>query len=185
MTEAARFARLLARRISASRQYGDDPVEAVEDGGSHTLTLPLLDAEVFLLVDAEEGRVKGVLAFLCRKAGRGESLHLNNWFRGDDDAPVPDLVRRAWAKLWEDEQENGELGRVLWMHGPDLPSLPEDVPVQEQFEWRSRPVPPPPVPAPNLVDELAAVAATVEPGPPPRPRKVPLVDASVLDLFGE
>lgn len=130
MTEAARVVRLLARRLSASRRYGDEDVTVAEGAGSYILRLPLIDAEVFLYVDVEEDKVRGVLSFLLYRDNKGSSTHLNNWFRskGDEGQDVPTLTTRVWAKLWEHEEENREVGRVLWMHGPDLPWLEEDVP---------------------------------------------------------
>lgn len=192
MTEVERVARLLARRLSASRRYGDEDIPATAGQGGHFIQLPLLDAEVLLFVepDVDGDRVRGVLSFLLRRDGKGYAVHLNHWFREEwGDTPVPVLVSRIWAKFWADELENEGLNRVLWMHGPDIPPLPEDVPVQERMTFLAPQEPepePPPVPvATTLAEELAAVLDQAPSEPPARARKVPLVDASVLDLFGE
>lgn len=130
VVEVERVARHLARRLTASRQYGDKDLVVVEDGGIFYITLPLSDADVLLYMEGSEGRVRAVLSFLMFREGGGNALHLNNWFRRpmDDGASVSDLVERIWAKFYEDEQENYKLNRVLWMHGPLLPQDMESLP---------------------------------------------------------
>lgn len=127
MTECARILRLLARRVRATKLYeSDEPTET-------DVLVKLEDAEVLVHLEGEDGRATGALSFLIKK-GSLTALHLNQW-RRHGRASVPTLVDDLWEAFWEHELENRALGRIQWMHGPELPPLPEDVPVQEELPF--------------------------------------------------
>jgi hypothetical protein len=98
---------------------------------------------------------------------------------------VPDLATDLWRAFWEHEVENRTLGRVQWMHGPDLPWLDEDVEVQLDLPFDEPPAAPPAdeVLAANVeVDAVAELLESVVEGPPsPPPPRQPILD--VLDIL--
>lgn len=165
--------RLLARRCQASGAY---EVE-VPDEGDEMVRLHLLDADVLVLVEGHhvDGTATTALSYLG-KHGSDVCQHLNGW-RREGGMDVGALVDDLWRAFWAHEQENEGLGRTLWMHGPTLPVLAEDVcapdePVQVPLDFTSPVVQPPP--------ERVSPAPRV-----PKPRTKVHVDQNVLDLFGD
>lgn len=175
MTEVERVARLLSRRVTATGMYKvslpEDP-HAPEHGGFFLVTIHLLDAEVMVYLEPEGDSVQGALSFILPHGKGNIATHLNGWRRAPVPMTVPQLVNALWAAFWEHEQENKELGRILWMHGPTLPSLPEDVPVQGTLFLPS---------TDSVLDLLADVGNA-----PPQKRKKPLLvpEEDIFALFG-
>jgi hypothetical protein len=189
VTETQRILRLLGRRVAATGFYkADEPTGG--DGQSACLSIHLADAHVVVFVDEEsDGQAKMALSFLS-KQGSLSSVHLNQWRRPDGRMSVPTLTTGLWHAFWEHEVENRALGRIQWMHGPDIPFLAEDVSVQLDFEFEE---PLDAVLEANIV-EVPEVAEAMSPPPPPqepvvgpvRPQRPYLVDLSdIMDIFGD
>ena len=188
MTETQRILRLLSRRVAATGFYTtDEPTGG--DGQSACLTIHLADAHVVVFLDEEsDGRAKMALSFLS-KQGSLSSQHLNQWRRPDGRMSVPSLVTDLWHAFWEHEVENRALGRIQWMHGPDIPFLAEDVAVQLDFEFEE---PLDAVLEANIT-EVPEVAEAIPPVPPQepvaspvRPQKPYLVNLEdIMDIFGD
>lgn len=138
--------------------------------------LHLLDAAVLVLVEGHhvDGTAKLALSYLG-KHGSDVCQHLNGWYRPEGDKDVGALVDDLWRAFWAHEVENeGIGGRTLWMHGPTLPVLAEDVcvpdePVQVPLDFSAAPPVETPKPAPKV----------------PKSRAKLHVDQNVLDLFGD
>lgn len=179
MTETYRILRLLGRRIAATTFYQVGEV-VCGDGQMSCLPLHLADAHVLLCIDEDpaDGRAKICLSFLAR-SGSLHTTHLNQWVRPPGRMSVPALVNDLWESFWVHEVENRQLGRIQWMHGPDLPFLEEDVQLPSEIDGSLDAVLTAHIPdVPGSVDPVEALLASIQPGHPQKPL---LVD--VLDLF--
>ena len=175
MTETYRVLRLLGRRLAASQLY------EVDDAEADTLRVHLADADILIFVDAApDGQVKYALSYLTPHKSM-VSTHLNHWARTPGRRTVPLLVADLWHAFWAQEMENRALGRVQWMHGPDLPFLDEDVAVQLDFFEES---PRDEVLAANVEDTYDALLELSSDVVPGVPQKKLIVDVEVLDIFG-
>lgn len=151
LTEASRVRRLLSRRATESGAYLSPLPKEEED----LVVILLLDAQVFVSIEETQGRVTAALSYLVKQE---HTSHLNGWRREDGcTRSVPDLVDDIWAAFWVHEKENETLGRILWMHGPMLPGIGEDIQIEDI------PLPEPP--------QVAA-------------KPLSLSGATVFDLFG-
>jgi hypothetical protein len=108
--DVPRVLRELLARLSLIQAYTGTSLFELEG-------VQLRSADLDVLIHVWEG---GAQTFALKEGG--QVRHLNYW-SARDLVGDQDPITAMWACFWTQEGVNRDLGRLQWMHGPDLPVL--------------------------------------------------------------